>query len=375
MVLLNYKEQQAFIRKIVTQHNAETLADSAVLKQIIVNEVRRRSRGAKLSLQQQSDMVDLIYNAMTGLDVLQPYFEDPDITEIMVNRPDEIYIERHGQMQQMDLRFDSREHLANVISRFFGRANKVIHERSPIADMRLPDGSRVHAVLPPAAPDGPILSIRRFTGILPRMSALVANGTLTQREADLLRTAVVDRQSIFISGGTASGKTTMLNALAAYIPPHERIVTIEDAAELELSGKHNLVRLEARKAGFDESGAITLTDLIRSSLRLRPDRIIVGEVRGKETYDMIQAMQTGHPGSMSTGHGNSPVDMLDRLSLFLMTASDLPWEASRRMVASALDLMVHLRRDSTGQRRVEAIIRINGYDNGNFMLEPYKEGV
>ena len=375
MVLLNYKEQQAFIRKIVTQHNAETLADSAVLKQIIVNEVRRRSRGAKLSLQQQSDMVDLIYNAMTGLDVLQPYFEDPDITEIMVNRPDEIYIERHGQMQQMDLRFDSREHLANVISRFFGRANKVIHERSPIADMRLPDGSRVHAVLPPAAPDGPILSIRRFTGILPRMSALVANGTLTQREADLLRTAVVDRQSIFISGGTASGKTTMLNALAAYIPPHERIVTIEDAAELELSGKHNLVRLEARKAGFDESGAITLTDLIRSSLRLRPDRIIVGEVRGKETYDMIQAMQTGHPGSMSTGHGNCPVDMLDRLSLFLMTASDLPWEASRRMVASALDLMVHLRRDSTGQRRVEAIIRINGYDNGNFMLEPYKEGV
>ena len=201
MVLLNYKEQQAFIRKIVTQHNAETLADCGVLKQIIVNEVRRRSRGAKLSLQQQSDMVDLIYNAMTGLDVLQPYFEDPEITEIMVNRPDEIYIERHGQMQQMDLRFDSREHLANVISRFFGRANKVIHERSPIADMRLPDGSRVHAVLPPAAPDGPILSIRRFTGILPRMSALVANGTLTQREADLLRTAVVDRQSIFISGG------------------------------------------------------------------------------------------------------------------------------------------------------------------------------
>ena len=206
------------------------------------------------------------------------------------------------------------------------------------------------------------------------MSALVANGTLSQSEADLLQAAVVERQSIFISGGTASGKTTMLNALAAYIPPHERIVTIEDAAELELSGKHNLVRLEARKATFDERGTITLTDLIRSSLRLRPDRIIVGEVRGKETYDMIQAMQTGHPGSMSTGHGNSPVDMLDRLSLFLMTASDLPWEASRRMVASALDLIVHLRRDSSGQRRVEEIIKINGYDNGSFMLEPYQKG-
>ncbi|NLC39318.1 MAG: CpaF family protein [Clostridiaceae bacterium] len=375
MVLLNYKEQQAFIRKIVTQHNTETLADSGVLKQIIINEVRRRSRGAKLSLQEQSEMVDLIFNAMTGLDVLQPYFEDPDITEIMVNRPDEIYIERRGQMQQMDLFFDSREHLANVITRFFGRANKVIHERSPIADMRLPDGSRVHAVLPPAAPDGPILSIRRFTGILPHMSAMVANGTLTQGEADYLQKAVADRQSIFISGGTGSGKTTMLNALAAYIPPNERIVTIEDAAELELSGKHNLVRLEARKAGFDESGSITLTDLIRSSLRLRPDRIIVGEVRGKETYDMIQAMQTGHPGSMSTGHGNSAIDMLDRLSLFLMTASDLPWEASRRMVASALDLMVHLRRDSSGQRKIEEIIAISGYDNGNFILEPRKEGV
>jgi pilus assembly protein CpaF len=374
MVLLNYKEQQAFIRKIVTQHDAETLADNAVLKQIIINEVRRRSRGNKLSLQQQSDMVALIYNAMTGLDVLQPYFEDPNITEIMVNRHDEIYIERHGQMQQMDLCFDSREHLTNVITRFFGRANKVIHERSPIADMRLPDGSRVHAILPPAAPDGPILSIRRFTGILPRMSALVANGTLTKKESELLEEAVTSRKSIFISGGTASGKTTMLNALAAYIPSNERVVTIEDAAELELSGKHNLVRLEARKAGFDDRGAISLTDLIRSSLRLRPDRIIVGEVRGKETYDMIQAMQTGHPGSMSTGHGNSAVEMLDRLSLFLMTASDLPWEASRRMVASAIDLMVHLRRDSSGKRRVEEISKLLAYENGKFILEPFEGG-
>ncbi len=374
MVLLNYKEQQAFIRKIVTQHNTEILEDNAVLKQIIVNEVKRRSRGEKLSLQQQSDMVDLIFNAMTGLDVLQPYFEDPNITEIMVNRPNEIYIERRGQMFQMDLCFDSREHLTNVITRFFGRANKVINERSPIADMRLADGSRVHAVLPPAAPDGPILSIRRFTGILPRMSALVANDTLTEQEADLLQSAVANRQSIFISGGTASGKTTMLNALAAYIPPGERVITIEDAAELELSGQHNLVRLEARKAGFDDRGEITLTDLIRSSLRLRPDRIIVGEVRGKETYDMIQAMQTGHPGSMSTGHGNSAIDMLDRLSLFLMTASDLPWEASRRMVASAIDLLVHLKRDSSGQRTVEEILWIRGYDNGKFNLEPYQKG-
>ncbi len=369
-MLPGYKEKQNWIRQIASRLEPGREPSDDELKRLIAAEVSSRTQGSSLALNEKSQLIRHLFDAMRGLDILQPLLDEADITEIMVNNPDQIYIERRGRLEKTDLSFDSAAHLSHVISRTFGRANKLVHERSPIADMRLEDGSRVHAILPPAAPEGPVLSIRRFTGIHPSMDALVANRTLPEAQAVFLADAVRGRKNIFISGGTASGKTTFLNALAAFIPEHERIVTVEDAAELDLSGRHNLVRLEARTASSDGGGGITLSHLIHSSLRLRPDRVIVGEVRGVEAYDMIQAMQTGHPGSMSTGHGNSSLEMLNRLSLLLMTASQLPWEACRRMVASSIDLLVHLVRQADGRRLVAGISAVTGFEEDRFQLSP-----
>lgn len=370
-MLPGYKEKQTWIRRIASHLEAGSEPSDEELKRMIAVEVSERTKGSAMTVAEKTALIRHLFDAMRGLDILQPLLDEPGVTEIMVNNPGQIYIERDGQLEKTDLAFDSAAHMTHVISRFFGRANKLVHERSPIADMRLADGSRVHAILPPAAPEGPVLSIRRFTGIHPSMEALVANRTLPEDQAAFLAKAVRERRNIFISGGTASGKTTFLNALAAFIPRHERIVTVEDAAELELSGKHNLVRLEARTASLDGGGAISLSRLIHSSLRLRPDRVIVGEVRGAEAYDMIQAMQTGHPGSMSTGHGNSTGEMLNRLALLLMTASQLPWEACRRMVASSIDLMVHLVRLADGRRLVAEISSVTGFQDDSFQLSPH----
>lgn len=340
------------------------------LRGLIAVIVNRYNERRSLSFSEQRKLITDVYNSMRGLDILQGLVDDESITEIMVNGPDNIFYERNGMLYRSELFFEDIEHLTGVISHYFGRANKLINEQKPIRDMRLSDGSRIHAVLPPIAPDGPILAIRRFTGIIPQMSALIENKTLSERAADWLEERVKKKSNIFISGGTGTGKTTFLNALSALIPPSERIVTIEDSCELQLS-QENLVRLEARLPGPDNQGTISLTDLIRSSLRLRPDRIIVGEVRGDETYDMIQAMQTGHPGSMSTGHGNNPEEMLERLCLLLLTASQLPWEACRRMVATALDTMVHLTRTKNGKRVVERILTIESYDQGKFIMQDH----
>ncbi len=368
-VLPGYKEKQNWIRRIASRLEPGSEPSDDALKRIIAAEVAQQTQGSPLTVAEKTLLIGHLFDAMRGLDILQPLLEETAITEIMVNNPEQIYVEREGRLEKTDLTFDSAAHLTHVISRYFGRANKLVHERSPIADMRLEDGSRVHAILPPAAPNGPVLSIRRFTGIYPSMEALISNRTLPEAEAEFLAEAVRSRKNIFISGGTASGKTTFLNALAAFIPQDERIVTIEDAAELELTGKHNLVQLEARAASVDGGGSITLSNLIHSSLRLRPDRVIVGEVRGVEAYDMIQAMQTGHPGSMSTGHGNSSWEMLNRLSLLLMTASQLPWEACRRMVASSIDLLVHLVRLADGRRLVAEISSVTGFEDEQFRLE------
>lgn len=370
-MLPGYKEKQQWIRSIVAHLDSGTETSDDELRRIIAAEVAAKTQGSSLTLAEKTRLIGHLFDAMRGLDILQPLVDEPDITEIMVNSPDQIYIERSGRLEKTDLAFDSAAHLTHVISRYFGRANKIVHERSPIADMRLDDGSRVHAILPPAAPYGPVLSIRRFTGIRPTMEALVENNTLPLEEARFLAEAVRSRKNIFISGGTASGKTTFLNALAAFIPQNERIVTVEDAAELDLTGKHNLVQLEARSSSVDGGGIISLSQLIHSSLRLRPDRVVVGEVRGVEAYDMIQAMQTGHPGSMSTGHGNSTVEMLNRLSLLLMTASQLPWEACRRMVASSIDLLVHLVRLSDGQRLVAEICSVRDFKEDHFELHTH----
>jgi pilus assembly protein CpaF len=326
--------------------------------------------GSQLTLNERQQIVTRIFHAMRGLDLLQPMMEDDQVTEIMVNGPYSIFFEANGRLHASGLVFDGAEHLTGMISRYFGQANRLINEKHPIADMRLADGCRVHAVLPPAAPEGPVLSIRKFTGIRPDLAVLTRAGFISQAAADYLQMAVANRQNLFISGGTGTGKTTFLNALSACIPGTERIITIEDAAELNLQGLKNLVRLESRLAGPDGSGEISLSDLIRSALRMRPDRIIVGEVRGHEAFAMLQAMNTGHPGSMSTGHANSTGDMLNRLSMMVLMNAQMPWDAILRLVSSALQLIVHLERKADGSRQVVEISRIVGLKAGEFSLEP-----
>ena len=368
--MLTHKERQRFIEGLVARRqNIDELTDLQ-LRQLLTRLIAESKNMSRLGLAERRRLVNELFNTMRGLDLLEPLIRDDSITEIMVNGYDQIFIERQGKIQKSRVCFDDVGHLTYVITRFFGKANRLINEQNPINGMRLHDGSRVHAVLPPSAPEGPIMSIRRFTGIRPRMDSLLQQNTLSQEAADALIEMVKERRNIFVSGGTGTGKTTFLNALSAFIDPGERIITVEDALELDLQGIDNLVRLEAREAGPDGQGAISLDDLIKSSLRLRPDRILVGEIRGAEAFEMIQAMSTGHPGSMSTGHGNNSLEMLDRICLMILMSSALPWEAIRRLVASALDINIHLTRLANGRRVVEEIVEIQGYENQQFQLKP-----
>lgn len=370
MKMQNEKLCQQVLELLVSQNIAiESLPDQE-LRRLIGRIVSAMPSQEQLTLSQKADLCSQVYNKMRGLDILQEFFSRPEITEIMVNGPQDVFVEQAGLLRRVNISFHDQEDLTDFISRLFGQANTIINEQKPIAGMRLQDGSRIQAVLPPAAPYGPALSIRRFTGIKPSLENLVSAGTLPDELAETLKEAVVGRKSIFCSGGTGTGKTTFLNALSACIPKNERIITIEDSLELELQGVDNLLRLEARPPGPDGTGEVTLGDLIRSSLRLRPDRIIVGEVRGGEAFDMVQAMSTGHPGSMSTGHGNSPVEMLDRICLMILMNSALPWEAIRRLIVSAIDLIIHLVRLPNGKRIVQEVQRLKDYEDGRFILEP-----
>ncbi|MDD2457732.1 MAG: ATPase, T2SS/T4P/T4SS family [Eubacteriales bacterium] len=344
--------------------------DDKKLRKLILNVVLDHYAGSRLGVLDMQAIVDRLFYAMRGLDVLQPLMDDPEVTEIMVNGPYQIFVEVAGRISPSPMQFDHAEHLGGMISRYFGQANRLINEKEPIASLRLPDGCRVHAVLPPVAPEGPVLSIRKFTGVRPELSELVSVGFISQAEADYLATAVRARQNLFISGGTGTGKTTFLNALSACIPPQERVITIEDSAELDLQGLPNKVRLESRQPGPDQKGEVSLGLLIQSALRMRPDRILVGEVRGAEVFAMLQAMNTGHPGSMSTGHANSAQEMLERLGLMVLMEIHLPWDAIVRLVSSALQLIVHLERTPEGLRRVSQICRIKPGSNSVFELEP-----
>ncbi len=346
----------------------------AAFRQAIAQAVAERFSGSRLSLQERQSAAEQLFHALRGLDLLQPLMDDPSVTEIMVNGPDHVFFERGGIIHQSDMHFDSRQHLTEVIASFFSKANRLLNESNPIADMRLPGGSRAHAVLPPVAPDGPVLSIRKFTGIRPDLTVLESQGFIAPEGAELLRQAVADRKSIFVSGGTGTGKTTLLNALSGCIDPNERIITIEDAAELNLQGVPNQVRLEARSMA-GSTGSVTISDLIRAALRMRPDRIIVGEVRGKEAFDMLSAMNTGHQGSLSTGHGNSCADMLSRLAVMTLGAADLPYQAILHLIAATIDLVVHLQRLPGGFRMVAEIARINRVEGDTFVLESLYRGV
>ncbi len=370
-MILDYDSRQRLIGRVLQRLGSGANESDEAVRRLILMTVAEEFAGSRLTVQDRQTIAFQLFNAMRGLDVLQPLMDDPDITEIMVNAPSSIYFEKFGQIAQADIHFHDRQHLTGVITNFFGRANRMLHEKKPLADMRLTGGARAHAALPPVAPDGPVLTIRKFTGLRPEMAALIENGFISMQAADDLAAAVRNRKTLFICGGTGTGKTTFLNILSEYIPASERVVTIEDAAELSLQGIPNLVRLESRQPGPDGDGGIALSDLIRSSLRMRPDRIIVGEVRGQEAFDMLQAMNTGHPGSLCTGHGNSCQDMLERLALMVLMAVQLPWSAVRGLISSALDIVIHLQRTPTGQRQVHEIYEVLSGGTEKFLLNPW----
>lgn len=311
-----------------------------------------------------------LFDSLRRLDILQIFVEDSSVTEIMINGIDHIFVEREGRLQELDVRFESVDKLQDVIQQIVAGCNRVVNEASPIVDARLPDGSRVNIVMNPVALNGPIVTIRRFPEKPITMDWLIKNRSISKDAAELLKKLVRAGYNIFVSGGTGSGKTTFLNALSQFIPPVERVITIEDSAELQLLELPNLVRLETRNSNVEGCREITIRELIRSALRMRPTRIIVGEVRGEEAIDMLQCMNTGHDGSMSTGHANSGKDMLARLENMVLMGMELPLTALRQQIASGIDIVVHLGRLRDRTRKVLEITEVTGYENSEIQLNP-----
>lgn len=328
------------------------------------------SRQKIISIRQKEELRNRIYNSIKKLDILQELLENPDITEIMVNGKDNIFYEKSGYIEKWNKHFDSEQKLADIAQRIAAMSNRMVNEACPIVDTRLEDGSRVNIVLPPVAMDGPVITIRKFYDKPLTIDRLIKLGSITEEAAHFLEKLVKSRYNIFISGGTGSGKTTFLNVLSDYIPDDERVITIEDSAELQLHNIKNLVRLEARMANSEGNNAVAIRDLIKSSLRMRPDRIVVGEVRGAEALDMLQAMNTGHDGSLSTGHSNSPKDMLTRLETMVLMGMNMPIDAIRTQIASAIDIIVHLARQRDKSRKVVQIAEVGDYKNGEIELTP-----
>lgn len=323
------------------------------------------------SITQRVSIVQQIYSSIRGFGLLDSIISDDTITEVMINGPDNIFIEKDGHLRKLDKQFESNRKLEDVIQRIVALAGREVNQANPICDTRLPDGSRVNVVLPPIALCGPTVTIRKFSKTPMTIEKLIEYGSITQEIADKLKLLVKAKYNIFISGGTGSGKTTFLNALSNFIPKDERIITIEDSAELQITGIDNLVRLETRNANASGAGRITIRDLIKSSLRMRPERIIVGEVRGAEALDMLQAMNTGHDGSLSTGHANSTEDMLSRLETMVLQGSEgLPLEAIRQQIASAIDIIIHLSRLRDKSRKTMEITEVVKYENGKIILNP-----
>ncbi|WP_441909078.1 CpaF family protein [Paenibacillus sp. MCAF9] len=323
-----------------------------------------------LTATEKVKLVRRLFHSFRGLDILQPLMEDASISEIMINHHAEIFVERRGRMTLLPVSFESRERLEDLIQTVVASVNRVVNESTPIVDARLKDGSRVHVVLPPVALKGPCMTIRKFPDQPLTMEELVAFHSLSQEAASFLKELVGAQYNMFISGGTGTGKTTFLNALSQFIQPDERIVTIEDSAELQIRSIPNLVAMETRNANTEGKGEITIRDLIRASLRMRPNRIIVGEVRGGEALDMLQALNTGHAGSMSTGHSNGAKDMMARLESMVLSAAELPVIVIRQQIASAIDIVIHLSRFRDRTRKVTEICEVIGVEDGEILLNP-----
>ncbi len=340
---------------------------------LIDEEICREAKRRIIPLNWRKELRMQVFHSLRKLDVLQELLEEDDISEIMVNGADHIFYERDGEIVAWDRGFSSQEKLEDIIQQIVGSHNRVINAAEPIADTRLADGSRVNVVLPPIALEGPAVSIRKFPKHPLLMEEMAEKGSISRECAAFLELLVKAGYNIFISGGTGSGKTTFLNALSEFIPKSERVITIEDSAELQIHGVDNLVRLETRNAGAEGALAVTIRDLIRTALRMRPDRIVVGEIRGAECLDMLQAMNTGHDGSLSTGHANSCQDMISRMETMVLMGMDLPLAAIRSQIAAGVDILVHLGRLRDRSRRMLAIMEMDGIENGEVRLNPLYE--
>ena len=369
-----YQELKSTIhRRLIDRLDLSTVADltpeqlSGIIKTVVENMIAQE--GIPLSRQERDRLVVEIQNETMGLGPLEPLLSDTEISDIMVNGPQGVFVERRGKIEKTDVSFKDNEHLMTIIERIVSKVGRRVDEASPMVDARLADGSRVNVIIPPLAIDGPALSIRRF-GVKPlKMENLLANGSLTGEMAAACEAMVKARMNILVSGGTGAGKTTFLNVLSSSIPDNERIITVEDAAELILQQEHT-VRLETRPPNIEGKGAITQRDLVRNALRMRPDRIIVGEVRGAEALDMLQAMNTGHDGSISTIHANAPRDALSRIeTMVLMAGFDLPSKAIREQIASALNVILQLSRMSDGTRKVVTVSEVTGMEGDVVVMQ------
>ena len=367
------QQQQLIIdvKKYVAENLPLNSISDEELQEKVEEIVAQKIGSAYCPIDQRVSVVEQVYSSIRGFGLLDSIIKDDTITEVMINGPDNIFIEQNGRLFKLDKKFESQRRLEDVIQRIVGLAGREVNQANPICDTRLPDGSRVNVVLPPIALCGPTLTIRKFSKTPMTIERLIQYGSITKEIASKLELLVKAKYNIFISGGTGSGKTTFLNALSNYIPKDERVITIEDSAELQITGIDNLVSMETRNANASGAGQITIRDLIKSSLRMRPERIVVGEVRGGEALDMLQAMNTGHDGSLSTGHANSTEDMLSRLeTMVLQGAAGLPLEAIRQQIASAVDIIIHLSRLRDKSRKTMEITEVVGYENGKIILNP-----
>lgn len=371
---MTFEQEQQFVaelKRYVTENLPLNKISDEDLQKQVEELVAQRLQSIYCPVNQRVSIVEQVYSSIRGFGLLDTIMKDDTITEVMINGPENIFIEKNGRVTKLDKQFESQRRLEDVIQRIVGLAGREVNQANPICDTRLPDGSRVNVVLPPISLCGPILTIRKFSKTPMTIQKLIEYGSLTREIADKLEMLVRAKYNIFISGGTGSGKTTFLNALSNYIPKDERIITIEDSAELQITGIENLVSLETRNANASGAGQITIRDLIKSSLRMRPERIVVGEVRGGEALDMLQAMNTGHDGSLSTGHANSTEDMLSRLeTMVLQGSAGLPLEAIRQQIASAVDIIIHLSRLRDKSRKTMEITEVVGYENGKILLNP-----
>lgn len=365
------KERCRQIQEIIVNeiNRGGKVSDDEILESI-EEHVLRMGHTVYLPAGKKDEMIRAVFNSIRKLDVLQEILEDSSITEIMVNGPNHIFIEKGGRLQPYPKTFSSRDKLEDVVQQIVGKVNRRVNEANPIADVRLLDGSRVNVVLPPIALDGPVVTIRKFPDKPISMESLIGLGSLTEEASGFLKKLVKAKYNFFISGGTGSGKTTFLNALSEYIPSEERLIVIEDAAELQIRGIPNLVRLEVRNANIEGKNAVTIRDLMKSALRMRPDRIVLGEVRDAAACELLNVMNTGHDGSLCSGHANSPKDMLSRLETLVLTGMDIPLLAVRSQIASAIDIIVHLGRLRDKSRKVLEIDEVIGMQQGEIQIKP-----